>query len=328
MTKNPILVTGCAGFIGMATVKSLLSQGEHVIGLDNLNDYYDPRLKQDRLQQLVHPNFVFFKQDLLDQPRLKELWHHYQPHRVVHLAAQAGVRHSIDNPYTYIDNNITGFLTILEFCRQQPGFQHVVYASSSSVYGDNNLYPAEEEQSTTLPASLYAATKAANELMAQSYASLYQLPVTGLRFFTVYGPWGRPDMAYFKFTKAISDGQPIDVYNHGEMSRDFTYIDDVVAGIIRALAQPPVIEKEQRHPLYNLGNDNPCSLMTLVNLIEQALGRRAEINFLPQQLGDVTATCADITKAQRALGYAPVTTFPAGIANFIEWYQDYFALRL
>lgn len=320
----PVMVTGAAGFIGFHTTLSLLGQGKTVVGIDNMNSYYSVQLKEDRLKQLQsHPNFHFHKMDISDREGMKRIWDAHAPiYQVIHLAAQAGVRYSLVDPYPYITSNVMGFMVILELCRHQPDFQHLVYASTSSVYGNNREMPFSETQRTDSPMSLYAATKRSNELMAQSYHYLYDLPVTGLRFFTVYGPWGRPDMSAFKFMKAMLAGEPIDVYNHGRMARDYTYIDDIVDGILRALGHFPRREKGQ-HPVYNLGNHRSESLMDFIQILEGALNIKAIKNFLPMQDGDVPATSADISAAARDFGYAPSTRIRDGIPLLVSWYKQY-----
>lgn len=331
-----ILVTGAAGFIGFHVANALLERGDSVIGFDNLNDYYDVTLKQARLQRLsAHPAFSFVTGDLADAAAVDALFAATPFDRVIHLAAQAGVRYSLTQPGSYVQSNLVGFLHILEACRhaQTP---HLTYASSSSVYGLNAHFPFSVHDNVDHPVSLYAATKKANELMAHTYSHLYNLPTTGLRFFTVYGPWGRPDMALFKFTKAILAGEPIDVYNHGRMRRDFTYIDDIVQGVVRTadqIAQPdPAWDATRPDPgissapyrVYNIGNHTPVELDTFITLIEEALGQKALRNLLPMQPGDVQATSADVEDLRRAVGFAPATPLTTGIARFIEWYQDYY----
>lgn len=324
--KNPILVTGCAGFIGMAVTIRLLEEGQSVLGIDNLNDYYDPQLKKDRLTHIAqHPagnHFQFHKLDISDRNAMGRLWNEHAPKQVIHLAAQAGVRHSLIDPFLYLQSNLLGFLVILELCRHQKGFEHLIYASSSSVYGGNTWSEDGflESESTDQPLSFYAATKASNELMAQSYAHLYGFRLTGLRFFTVYGPWGRPDMAYYKFADKITKGQSIDVYNHGDMKRDFTYIDDIVDGIMGAVGRKVAPENGDRHVVYNLGNNRPEKLMQLIDLLETSLGKKAIVNKLPLQPGDAHATCANIDRAQRELGYTPKVTLEKGIDAFVRWY--------
>jgi UDP-glucuronate 4-epimerase len=333
-----ILVTGAAGFIGFSTTKKLLDLGAEVVGLDNLNDYYDPELKKARLRQIETRNgFHFIKADLADRAAIEALFATEKPTRVIHLGAQAGVRYSITNPHGYISSNLTGFLHILEGCRQN-GVEHLVYASSSSVYGANRQLPFSEHQGTDHPLSLYGATKKSNELMAHSYAHLYNLPVTGLRFFTVYGPWGRPDMAPIKFARKIFAGEPIDVYNFGKHARDFTYIDDIVEGIVRVtdkipeandawdafMADPATSSAPYR--IYNIGNHQPVELMDFIGAMEKAAGRAAEKNFLPMQPGDVLATYADVDDLTRDAGFAPHTPIEEGVAKFIDWYREYYGV--
>ena len=321
-----ILVTGAAGFIGMHVCERLLARGDEVLGIDNLNDYYDVRLKEARLARLtVLPGFRFAKLDLADRDGMARLFADEKFERVVHLGAQAGVRYSLQNPHAYADSNLVGFLNILEGCRQT-GVGHLVYASSSSVYGDSQKIPFAEDDNVDRPVSLYAATKKANELMAHAYSHLYGFPATGLRFFTVYGPWGRPDMAYFGFTKAILEGRSIDVYNHGQLQRDFTYIDDIVEGIVRLLDKPPAAEAippHARHRVFNIGNHQPVALLEFIQTIEQALGREAIKNFLPMQPGDVHATYADTAKLAEWVDFAPRTPLKEGIARFVDWYRDW-----
>lgn len=333
-----ILVTGAAGFIGYHTSERLLARGDEVVGLDNVNDYYDPTLKEARLARIAgHPGFRFFRMELADRDGLERLFREERFDRVIHLAAQAGVRYSITNPHAYIDSNLIGFLNILEECRHH-GVQHLTYASSSSVYGANTAMPFSVHHNVDHPVSLYAATKKANELMAHTYSHLYGLPTTGLRFFTVYGPWGRPDMAMFLFTKAILDGNPIDVFNHGRMQRDFTYIDDIVEGVIRTsdhTAEPngqwnsdapdPATSKAP-YRIYNIGNNNPVELMHLIETIERALGRVAQKRMLPLQAGDVPATYANVDALVRDVGFAPQTPIETGVANFVAWYRSYFQI--
>jgi UDP-glucuronate 4-epimerase len=330
------LVTGAAGFIGFHVAKRLLADGHQVVGLDNLNSYYDPTLKQARLDQLTaHPQFTFERLDVSDRVAMPEVFRRYGPVRVVHLAAQAGVRYSIDNPYAYVDANLVGFLNILEGCRHHK-VEHLVFASSSSVYGANTAMPFSVHDNVDHPLSLYAATKKANELMAHSYASLYGLPCTGLRFFTVYGPWGRPDMALFIFTRAILADRPIDVFNSGRMQRDFTYVDDVVEGIVRVLAGKPAPDPSwcgdrpdpgtSRAPyrIYNIGNNRPVELLRYIEVLETRLGRKAKKNLLPLQPGDVPATQADIDDLVRDFDYRPRTTVDEGVTRFVEWYLSYY----
>ena len=312
------LITGAAGFIGMHTAKRLLEQGEVVVGLDNLNDYYDPALKEYRLAQLTpHPNFRFVKMDLADRAGMAELFKTEQFTHVIHLAAQAGVRYSLENPFAYVDSNLVGTMTVLEGCRHNP-VQHLVYASSSSVYGMNAKIPFSETDQVDNPVSLYAATKKANELMAHSYSKLYKIPTTGLRFFTVYGPAGRPDMAPWLFTEAILTGKPIKVFNHGKMQRDFTYIDDIVEGIVRIQQQPP--EGEIPYSLFNIGNNQPIQLSRFIEAIENACSRKAEKILLPIQPGDVERTYADTRKLEDSVGYKPAIEINDGIGRFVEWY--------
>ena len=331
-----ILVTGTAGFIGNALAMKLLERGDEVIGIDNLNDYYDVHLKEARLARIAaHPRFTELRVALEDRTAIARAFAEYKPRRVVNLAAQAGVRYSIEHPETYVDSNLVGFLHILEGCRHH-GVEHLVYASSSSVYGANTRMPFSVHHNVDHPMSLYAATKKANELMAHTYSSLYQLPTTGLRFFTVYGPWGRPDMALFKFTRNILAGAPIDVYNHGNHKRDFTYIDDIVEGVIRTLDKVPDPDSSWRgdapdsassyapYRLYNIGNNRPVELMRFIEVLEQCLGRQAEKNMLPLQQGDVPATFADIDDLSRDVGFRPDTPIETGIANFVAWYRDYY----
>ena len=331
-----ILVTGAAGFIGSRTSQRLLERGDEVIGLDNFNEYYDPSLKESRAEALVdNENFKMVRMGCEDRDGIEQLFSTEQIDRVVHLAAQAGVRYSIDNPHAYIDSNLVGFGTILEGCRHH-GVEHLVYASSSSVYGGNRNLPFSTRDQVDHPLSLYAATKKANEAMAHTYSSLYGLPTTGLRFFTVYGPWGRPDMAPFKFTKSILAGDPIKVFNHGNHSRDFTYVDDIVEGVIRTLdhvASPdPGFDPETPDPstssapwrLYNIGNGSPVQLMDFIGLIEETLGRKAELELLPMQPGDVPDTCADVTALRNDVGYTPSTPVEVGVPRFVEWYRAYY----
>ncbi len=321
-----ILVTGAAGFIGMHVAEALLGAGRRVVGIDNMNDYYEVGLKEARLARLTdNENFTFHKVDIADRAAFAAALEVYTDiTEVVHLAAQAGVRHSLTHPFDYADANVTGFLTILEYCRSLKKLDHLVYASSSSVYGANNELPYSVSQATDRPVSLYAATKKANELMAYSYAHLYGLPLTGLRFFTVYGPWGRPDMAYWLFTDKIVKGEPVQIYNHGDMMRDFTYIDDVVSGVLSVLAHPPVeTAAGPAHRVYNIGNNKPEKLLDFVAVIEKSLGLEAQRELLPMQPGDVKETFADIDPIRRDVGYEPVTSLKEGLPKFVEWYQDY-----
>lgn len=331
-----ILVTGAAGFIGFHLSRRLLEDGHTVQGLDNLNDYYDPRLKLARLSLLEpYPGFAHERLDLIEKERMLNLIREGGFDRVIHLAAQAGVRYSIENPYAYIDANLVGFMNILEGCRQAR-IPHLVYASSSSVYGSNASMPFTVHDNVDHPVSLYAATKKANELMAHCYASLYGLPCTGLRFFTVYGPWGRPDMALFKFTDAILAGKPIELYNHGRMQRDFTYIDDIVEGLMRIMniVPKPDPEWDSAHPdpgtssapyrIYNIGGSHPVELSYFVEVLEQALGVKARKEMLPLQPGDVVATCADARDLEDVTGFRPQVPIEAGIARFVDWYRSYY----
>jgi UDP-glucuronate 4-epimerase len=331
-----ILVTGAAGFIGHGVCLSLLKQGVEVAGVDNLNAYYSVSLKEDRLRQLTgQPGFTFAKIDLEDRGATEALFNDVKPNVVIHLAAQAGVRYSLENPHAYAQSNLTGFLNILEGCRHHR-VAHLVYASSSSVYGANEKLPFTVSDNVDHPLSLYAATKKANELMAHTYSHLYAIPTTGLRFFTVYGPWGRPDMALFKFTDAIVSGRPIEIYNFGKMQRDFTYIDDIVEGVIRCSERPPVSNaawsglapdpSTSRAPycVHNIGNNNPVELMYLVSLLEKELGRKAEKIMLPIQAGDVPATFADIDDLSAKTGFRPSTSIEDGVAKFVAWYRAYY----
>jgi UDP-glucuronate 4-epimerase len=335
---KPILVTGAAGFIGFHVARRLLDRGEEVIGLDNLNAYYDVNLKLARLQQLqADSKFRFHTFDLGDRAAMEALFVEHQPDRVVHLAAQAGVRYSIQNPHAYVDSNVTGFLNILEGCRHHR-VEHLVFASSSSVYGANRRLPFSVQDPVDHPVSLYAATKKANELMAHTYSHLYQLPTTGLRFFTVYGPWGRPDMALFSFTQAILEGRAIDVYNNGKMKRDFTYIDDIVEGVVRVLdripqpnshwssVSPELGSSNAPYRLYNIGNHQPVELLRFIEVLEDCLGIPAKKNLLPLQPGDVLETYADISDLRREVGFEPRTSIETGIAKFVEWYRDFYTI--
>jgi UDP-glucuronate 4-epimerase len=326
-----VLITGAAGFIGHGLAHRLLADGYSVYGIDNLNAYYDVQLKHDRLKTLAEKeNFTFQRVDIQDREAVFALFEQEGFDYVVHLAAQAGVRYSIENPFAYEDANLAGFLNILEACRWFAP-KHLVFASSSSVYGANRKVPFSTADSVDYPVSLYAATKKANELMAHAYSHLYQIPTTGLRFFTVYGPWGRPDMAYFKFVDAIAKGKPIDVYNHGKMKRDFTYIDDVVEGVARVMVRPPTTvvdagasRSEAFYKVYNIGNHEPVELMRFIEVIEGAVGKRAEMNLLPMQPGDVLETYADVSDLMRDVGYAPSTTIEEGMGRFVDWYVGYY----
>lgn len=333
---STVLVTGAAGFIGFHLTQRLLDRGDRVVGLDNLNDYYDVNLKLDRLRQLEgRAGFRFVRASLADRPALEELFAGERFDVVVNLAAQAGVRYSLQNPHAYVDSNLVGFMNILEGCRHH-GVKHLVYASSSSVYGANTAMPFSVHHNVDHPVSLYAATKKANELMAHTYSSLYGLPTTGLRFFTVYGPWGRPDMALFLFTKAILEGRPIDVYNHGKMQRDFTFIDDIVEGVMRVMDRTPEPNSawsgDRPDPgtsyapyrIYNIGNNSPVELLTFIETIEKCIGKTAEKNFLPLQAGDVPATYADVDDLMNDVGFKPATPIGEGIRRFVEWYRGYY----
>jgi UDP-glucuronate 4-epimerase len=335
-----ILLTGAAGFIGMTTTLRLLARGDEVVGLDNLNDYYEVSLKHNRLKRLTahenaHKNFRFVQMDVADRDGMAKLFATEKFDRVIHLAAQAGVRYSLQNPHAYIDSNIVGFMNVLEGCRHS-AVQHLVYASSSSVYGGHTKMPFSEHDSVDHPVSMYAATKKANELMAHTYSHLFRLPTTGLRFFTVYGPWGRPDMALFLFTKAILEGRAIDVFNHGKMQRDFTFVDDIVEGVIRVMDRPaepnPHYSSDVPDPgtsnapfrVFNIGNHNPVQLLDYIGGIEAALGMKAKMNMLPLQDGDVPATHADVDALRDWVGFAPATDVRTGIARFVAWYRDYY----
>ena len=333
---EPIMVTGAAGFIGYHLTRRLLQEGRRVVGIDNLNDYYDVSLKKDRLKQLGQTAHFEFKQlDLADRRAIADLFAAQPLRTVVHLAAQAGVRYSIENPHAYVDSNLVAFVNILEGCRHH-GIEHLVFASSSSVYGANTAMPFSVHHNVDHPVSLYAATKKANELMAHTYSHLYGLPCTGLRFFTVYGPWGRPDMALFKFTRAILADQPIQVYNHGKMQRDFTYIDDIIEGVVRVMAQVPVANPQWSgeapdpatsyvpYRVYNIGNNQPIQLEALIAQIETALGKTAQKDYVNMQPGDVVATYADIDDLENAVGFRPQTSIKTGIRKFIEWYRGYY----
>ncbi|HYE48422.1 MAG TPA: NAD-dependent epimerase [Azospirillaceae bacterium] len=335
MSASPVLVTGVAGFIGFHLAERLLAEGRQVVGIDTLNDYYDVRLKQARLERLEgRPGFAFHRLDLCDRPGLDALFRAHAFPAVVNLAAQAGVRYSLTNPDAYIASNLTGFANVLECCRHA-GVGHLVYASSSSVYGANTKMPFSVADRTDHPVSLYAATKKANELMAHSYAHLYRLPVTGLRFFTVYGPWGRPDMGYYIFTKAILEGRPIDLFNEGRMRRDFTYVDDVVEGVARLVDRPAAADpgwsgdapdaasSSAPYRVYNIGNNRPVELLHLVEVLERALGRPAVRRLLPMQPGDVPATYADIDALSRDVGFQPATPIEEGIPRFVDWYRAF-----
>ncbi|MDQ0243022.1 UDP-glucuronate 4-epimerase [Bacillus fengqiuensis] len=333
-----ILVTGCAGFIGYHLSKRLLSEGYTVIGIDNLNDYYDASLKRDRLVHLLHENFFFHKVSLEDEKGLKDIFERYRPKVVINLAAQAGVRYSLENPRAYIDSNIIGFSNLLEECKRT-NVEHLLYASTSSVYGANTNMPFSTHHSVDHPVSLYGATKKANELLAHAYSHIHGLPVTGLRFFTVYGPWGRPDMALFLFTKAILEGKPIKVFNYGKMKRDFTYVDDIVEGIVRLIHRKPTPDPKWNgdkpdpaaslapYKLYNIGNHQPVDLMEFIEVIEEKLGMKAKKEFLPLQQGDVPETFADIKDLMEDTGFYPKTSIKEGVGKFINWYKDYYKVQ-
>ncbi len=331
-----VLVTGTAGFIGNELAQRLLARGDEVIGIDNVNDYYDVSLKLARLNNINnHPRFTEIRVGIHDRAAIEDVFEKYKPQRVVNLAAQAGVRYSLKNPYAYVDSNLLGFVNILEGCRHH-NVEHLVYASSSSVYGANTKMPFSVHDNVDHPVSLYAASKKSNELMAHTYSHLFGLPTTGLRFFTVYGPWGRPDMAYFSFTKAILEGKAIDVYNHGKMQRDFTYIDDIVEGVIRVLDKVPQANSawsgddpdpatsKAPYKLYNIGNNNPVQLMHMIETLEKNIGKTVQKNYLPMQLGDVLATYADVDDLMQDVGFMPETTIEQGLENFVTWYKDFY----
>ena len=333
-----ILVTGSAGFIGSMLSIRLLERDDEVVGIDNHNNYYDPKIKEARLERLIkYKNYKHYKTDLNDNKKLSEIFKIHKFQKVVNLAAQAGVRYSIENPLAYINSNILGFAHILENWRNNK-VEHLVYASTSSVYGDNTKMPFSEHDSTNHPLSVYAASKKSNELMAHSYSYLHQLPTTGLRFFTVYGPWGRPDMALFKFTKAIIEEKPIDVFNNGKHTRDFTYIDDIVEGVIKTLDNPATsnVNWNSKQPdpatsrapwrIYNIGNNNPVQLMDYIKALEKTLGKKAKINFLPLQPGDVPDTYANVDNLKKKFNYKPSTSVISGVSNFVKWYKDYFQI--
>ena len=331
-----VLVTGTAGFIGSHVAIKLLERGDEVIGFDSLSDYYDVNLKKARLARFMdHPNYTHIHADLADRAAVEAAFSTHKPQRVVNLAAQAGVRYAAENPHVYVSSNVTGFLHILEGCRHH-GVEHLVFASTSSVYGANTKMPFSEHQSTEHPLTLYAATKKANEQMAHSYAHLYGIPSTGLRFFTVYGPWGRPDMALFLFTKAILAGEPIKVFNHGHHKRSFTYVDDIVEGVIRTLDQVPTANpawngeapdpasSNAPYRIYNIGNEQPVELLRYIEVLEQCLGRKAQMEMLPLQAGDVPDTEADVSELIERVGYRPKVSVEEGVANFVRWYEDYY----
>lgn len=330
-----ILITGAAGFIGMSAAEKLLARGDSVVGIDNLNDYYPVSLKRDRIARLVQAGqqrFRFHEQDFADMPTLTARLKDDSFDHIIHLGAQPGVRYSITHPHAYAQSNLVGHLNLLEIARER-GIRHMVYASSSSVYGNSRSQPFRLDDRVDHPISLYAATKKADELMSESYAHLYRIPLTGLRFFTVYGPWGRPDMAVWSFTQKILAGEPIDIFNNGELKRDFTYIDDIVAGVIACLDNPPPDDGRRKeggsvspHCIYNIGNNRPEKLMDLVDLIEDACGRKAERRFLPMQAGDVYETYADIDAIHRDMGYSPTMSIDVGIPRFVTWYKDYIGI--
>lgn len=318
----PILVTGAAGFIGSHVCHRLLDRGDTVIGVDNLNDYYDLRLKEARLARLEsRPGFSFRRLDIAEEGALASAAAGKGVRKAVHLAAQAGIRHSLENPRAYVRSNLCGHLEVLEFCRAQPDFEHLVYASSSSVYGGNTKVPFSETDQVDRPISLYAATKKADELMGYTYAHLYGIPQTGLRFFTVYGPWGRPDMAYWLFTRAMLEGKPIRVFNRGEMWRDFTYIDDIVDGVVAVLDRPPAGQGTAPHRIYNIGNNNPVRMADFIDVLERLIGIEAERRYEPMQPGDVERTYADIDALERDFGFRPRTSIEDGLARFVDWYR-------
>lgn len=334
-----IVVTGAAGFIGMHTSLLLLGRGEEVVGIDNLNDYYDVSLKHARLAQLkTYPNFTFYEQDIAEGGAIDAIFAHERPKRIVHLAAQAGVRYSLIHPHAYVEANIKGFLNILEACRHSR-VEHLVYASSSSVYGGNTSLPFSEEHNIDHPLSIYAATKKSNELMAHTYSHLFGIPTTGLRFFTVYGPWGRPDMALFLFAKAILNNEPINVFNNGQMTRDFTYITDIVEALVKLTDKPatpdPSFDSSNPNPttsnvpyrVFNIGNSRPTPLISYIAALERSLGAKAQMNMLPMQAGDVLSTAADTTALEAWIGFKPDTTIDTGISRFVDWYIDYYKVN-
>ena len=315
--QKKVLVTGAAGFIGMHCVRRLLARGDKVVGVDNLNDYYSVKLKRDRLKLIAHRDFRFHRLDLANERALRALFDKEKPDAVLHLAAQAGVRYSLQNPAAYVQSNLVGFANLLECCRQRPP-RHLVFASSSSVYGANSKLPYSEADSVDRPVSLYAATKKSNELMAHAYSHLYRLPATGLRYFTVYGPWGRPDMSPMLFAQAIMRGKPIQVFNRGDMQRDFTYIDDIVEGTVRVLDRPAP------YAIYNIGNHSPVALTEYIATLERALGKKAKLKLMPMQPGDVKATYADTRALNKAVGFAPSTPLAAGLQRFAGWFREYY----
>ncbi len=334
-----VIITGAAGFIGYHLSEALLKNQFTVTGIDNLNDYYDPRLKEDRIEQLLrYPDFTFRKVDLKNKADIDSLFEEFRPDYVINLAAQAGVRYSIENPYAYVDSNLMGFMNILEACRHYP-VKHLIYASSSSVYGGNKVAPFSTNHNVDHPVSLYAATKKANELMAHTYSHLYGIPTTGLRFFTVYGPWGRPDMAYYSFTKDIIEGKPIKVFNHGKMERDFTYIDDIVEAICKLVGKPPEANAEwdertddlstsfAPYKIYNIGNNKPVQLMKFINVLEEKIGRQAEKIYIDMQPGDVLRTYADVSDLEKDIGFRPNTSLEEGLGKFVDWYKEYYNVK-
>lgn len=334
-----ILITGAAGFIGFHLSKKLLDQSYQIIGIDNFNDYYDPKLKENRLIELEkYKNFNFHKVDLKDKAALDSIFETYQPTHVINLAAQAGVRYSIENPSAYVDSNLVGFFNILEACRHNP-VKHLLYASSSSVYGGNKVAPFSTNHQVDHPVSLYAATKKSNELMAHTYSHLYNIPTTGLRFFTVYGPWGRPDMAYFSFTNRILKGETINVFNHGNMERDFTYIDDIIEGIVRLIDKEPktnsdwdetkddLSESFAPYKVYNIGNNKPVKLMKFINILEDKLGKEADKNYMEMQPGDVKRTYADVSDLEKDINFKPSTSLEEGLGKFVDWYKEYYKIE-
>lgn len=338
MYKLKILVTGTAGFIGFHLTKYLLNKGLNVIGVDNINDYYETQLKYDRISILKqYENFMFYKADIKDKERLEDIFKSTKPETVINLAAQAGVRYSIENPYAYVDSNLIGFVNILEACRNYP-VKHLLYASSSSVYGGNKIVPFSTNHNVDHPISLYAATKKSNELLAHTYSHLFNIPTTGLRFFTVYGPWGRPDMAYYSFTKNIIEGKPIKVFNYGKMERDFTYVDDIVESIYKLINKIPKAdicwdESDGKlsssfapYRIYNIGNNQPIQLMRFINILEEKIGEKAEIVYMDMQPGDVYKTYADISELERDINFKPSTSIEDGVEKFIGWYKDYYKI--
>ena len=337
--NKKILVTGSSGFIGFHISTLLLEKGYQVIGIDNMNGYYDPQLKEDRLTILnQYDNFIFHKIDLKDKQSIDNLFLNHNSDYIINLAAQAGVRYSIENPYAYVDSNLIGFMNILEACRHYP-VKHLLYASSSSVYGGNKVVPFSTNHNVDHPVSLYAATKKSNELMAHTYSHLYGIPTTGLRFFTVYGPWGRPDMAYFSFTKDIIEGNPIKVFNYGKMERDFTYIDDVIGGIYKLIPLVPKANKEwdetkddlsssfAPYKIYNIGNNQPVQLEKFISILEEKLGEKAKKNYMEMQPGDVVRTYADISDLEKDIGFKPNTSIEAGLGKFVKWYREYYKIQ-